>query len=296
MSKIFAYSDNIIGLNVHHKWTKHIKGHNCEFSYYRDSDVVYDVYVKLADNETICKFTLFCKYSQCYSGWTTATRAICLGREGCKMGSITHIPKKFTPTNINKEVCNSSYTSIGYEKNVCYHDLYYSDDIITFTCDGEDEYYPNGDILINMDYFKETGRGFDKPVTWLVTGGSLPFAYNLEDQYDTNQLDSILYKNIIINVGSCINIDKLINDIGGTIIIIKVENDSDSTKIFVGDSNMGKSFIAHKYSDSVYETDSDPDLNITNQDIIVVGNKYNVNLDNVMEKSNSNTICRFYYP
>ncbi len=55
--------------------------------------------------------------------------------------------------------------------------------------------------------------------------------------------------------------------------------------IFIGDSNMGKSFIASHTDLSVYETDSCQTLkDVIYDDIIVLGNKYNFSIEDIKNK------------
>jgi hypothetical protein len=56
--------------------------------------------------------------------------------------------------------------------------------------------------------------------------------------------------------------------------------------IFKGDSNLGKSFIASKLNElTTYETDSNEKLpNVITEDVIVLGNKYNHNLEDIKDK------------
>ena len=61
--------------------------------------------------------------------------------------------------------------------------------------------------------------------------------------------------------------------------------DKPTTRIFIGDSVTGKSYIAHKIDECVYETDSCSSLpDNLDYDIIVVGNKYKYTLEEIKQR------------
>ena len=55
--------------------------------------------------------------------------------------------------------------------------------------------------------------------------------------------------------------------------------------IFMGESNLGKSFLAHQLNMSIFETDSYDVLpNLIESDIIVLGNKYRYTLQDILPR------------
>ena len=289
MAKVWESKDNIVGLNVKYIWKKKIKGQNCDFIRYRDKDIEYELFIQ-DTKYNLHKITFIVTYSKCYSGWTKASWCDFMIEQVNNKGSVTHVPKKYIETKFLNYI-------IKKDKSFIDDDDIYKDDIIEYSYDGGDRYYPNGYIYINLDYFKLTNRGYYEPTTWLIYNSILNNCYILNDNEANNELDNILYKNILLNVDNIDNIDELKNRIGGNIIDIEISGDLNSDKIiFYGLSNMGKSFIAHEYynNNCIYETDSSSELDILPvHNVIVLGKKYNFTLDNIIDKIGDCKICKF---
>lgn len=152
------------------------------------------------------ELTLWETYGECYSGYCGASWGEIKIQEVDQFSNVTHTPIK------------DLIIDIDFNK-----DIYEIDsEIIRFSSDGGDNYYPCGFVSVNMELFKETNRIKTKRPVWL----------------------------------------------------------------FKGDSNIGKSYLGYKLNKDdfieVYETDSSEELpnNIT-EDIIVLGNKYNFNIEDI---------------
>lgn len=279
MSKVWENKDHIIGLNIKNIWCKKIRGHNCNFEYYRGKSKMYELFIKDTNN-IINKITFHTRYDECYSGYTIAQWCYYKIEKVKNRGSVTHVPKGYIETNF------LDYNKHPDKYNVEYSIYDYKDDVIYYTHEGGDCYYPDGYIDINLDYFQETNRGFDEPVVWLVDKFMRNTKYITDE--DMNNIDNILYDNFdLLDIRHVTDVDRLKELIGGNIININITgNWSDNIiKIFHGPSNTGKSYIAHKYFDDniIYETDQSNTLNILPQHkIIVLGNKYNFTLDQVI--------------
>lgn len=288
--KVWKDKDHIIGLNIKHVWCERVRGHNCDFEYYRGKSKVYELFIKDTNN-VINKVTFTSRYGECGSGWTISRWCNYKIETVNYRGSITHVPKGYTETNF-----------LDYDKNpdkykVEYRIYDYKDDIIDYSSDGGDSYYPSGHINIDLGYFTKTNRGFDEPVVWL-TDRFIGRSKCITD-YDMNRIDNILYgKFDFLDIHHVTNVNKLKKLIDGKIININVTgNNMSNILIFYGPSNTGKSYIAHKYFDDnkIYETDQSDTLNILPyHEVIVLGNKYKFTLDQVINQINGDyQICEF---
>lgn len=303
MAKVFTYHDNIVGINVHNVWTMYIKGHNCDFEYYRDMDKRYEIYIK-DTNIKVNRITLWVDYTECSSGWSTATIGRMKKSYVSNRGSITHIPKEFIKTRF-LEYCKDPSTYEHSDNGSSHSDdecdymgekYEYNDGIIIYSENGGCTYYPTGYVKVNLDNFTPTGRGFDKPVIWLVTGGDLSFSYKLTDNivHNHNQFDNILCKYNVFNVDNITNLDEMKRFIGGIIVTINIQNNDNEKIIFVGPSNIGKSFLAHKYYEKVFETDSNEVLKADDDyNVVVIGNKYEISVDDITSLIGDCKICTF---
>lgn len=121
----------------------------------------------------------------------------------------------------------------------------------------------------------------------------LPYKeYELDDIEVKNyeKYDDIFITNFVFSVSS--NGDDCYYPSGGYTINEKLfykskrANDNRPVWIFQGDSNLGKSFIAHKLDGmSVFETDCFEKLpELIKEDIIVIGNKYKFNLEDIKSR------------
>lgn len=192
-------------------------GHNCDFD---EVPIVLVKYVICLKNHYLkWEYELYEEHGQCYSGWTTAT----LGKSVLKLvknfGSLTHVPKEVMFIDFDEKTVKPQNSPI--------HDMDFKCEYFEVDCYGGDEYYPVGCVKVNMDFFKSTGRGYNKPVI----------------------------------------------------------------HVFHGASNLCKSYLAHKASDCVYETDSSKDLpdKIYNE-IVVVGNKYDHDLEDIKSRCQGHVI------
>jgi hypothetical protein len=95
--------------------------------------------------------------------------------------------------------------------------------------------------------------------------------------------NSVIRSNIVI-LDDSLPFSKLRQNLIGSIIYVKFSNDKDDNCVWIfrGDSNLGKSYLAHCSDLSVFETDAHSTLphNIT-EDIIVLGNKYCHSLNDI---------------
>jgi len=163
---------------------------------------------------------------------------------------------------------------------------FYSD-LIDYSCDGGDGWYPNGFFNIDLNYFKSTGRGFDKPVIWCTRNiediqGSFKLSNEMLSNECEQDLEYTLVDNILFNVDNIDDLNHFKTTIGGIIVMIEGIDDNNNNDVidslfFCGQSNLGKSFIAHEFFNKVYESDSCDNFKTTNYsdyDVCVIGNKY----------------------
>jgi hypothetical protein len=146
-------------------------------------------------------------------------------------------------------------------------------------------------------FFKETPRQLNKHPIWIFIG--LPFLikpitnfislsiFDINDYFSGNIIEDIVftgledYSHILIEDFTYISVNFE--------IYRESSSNTQSIYIFFGDSNKGKSFISHKTSLSVYETDQSKSLpDEFTSDIIVIGKKYQFSIDMIAEKIDEN--------
>lgn len=133
---------SIVGLQKINYIGKGISGRNCDFTYYDQDMVKYIIQLENKENK-LNKFQLELseKYGECYSGWTTATYGMVSFIKVNEFDEPTHVPKKNFNSYIDLEV--SDFSS-DYECNW-----------FSFSYEGENGYYPEGYIRVNINMFDE---------------------------------------------------------------------------------------------------------------------------------------------
>lgn len=160
-------------------------------------------------------------------------------------------------------------------------------------------------LKINLDLFKKTIRHKSKRPVWIIESSEMTFSvknlnvYSLENLSADDLESKILQNFILASDVSEENINKIksqcANDNNNEYIKISFDghNGCHNSKhiikwIFSGNSNIGKSYVSHKLGLKIYETDCSDKLddNIENYDVIVVGNKYNCDIQQIIDKLN----------
>lgn len=101
--------------------------------------------------------TLWNSYSECYSGWCGASYGNIDIKEVEEFANITHTPIK----------------ELSFEIDVDNKDIYeLNNDIFSYSDDGGDNYYPCGNVIFNIELFKETNRIKSKRPVWIFKGES----------------------------------------------------------------------------------------------------------------------------
>jgi hypothetical protein len=138
----------IIGIRVEKYFGTVTEGHNCDFTEV-ETQLEKVIIFSISEGRKF-KTQLWTEYGECYSGWTTASWGKDKTEEVDNFEcGFTHVPKDFMQVE--------STTSNQY---------------FGHTDDGDDAYYPGGSHYVNMEYFVSTGRGSEKPITFIFTGKS----------------------------------------------------------------------------------------------------------------------------
>jgi hypothetical protein len=195
----------IIGLRVEKYIGEAVSGHNMDFTYSNELFEKHILCCKTADNKNV-EIELSHSEGECGSGWTTAS----WGEK-----NIVYV-KNFRTFNY------FPIKKIELDEKILEDDIYdYHDNVVTFSYDGGDSYYPSGYYNVDMHYFRESARIKNKRPVW----------------------------------------------------------------IFKGESNLGKTYLTSHLDMDVYETDCSEHLpESINASIIVLGNKYKFNLDDIKER------------
>ena len=133
---------------------KTVSGHNCNFKY-TDTELERHILFALRDDNTKVKITLEAEEGECYSGWTTATRARYTQEVINNFEGFTHVPK----THIEIDDYSDFPDDI-------------TNDVFTFSAYGGDSYYPSGSYSVNMNLFEQTIRHLEKRPVWIFYGKS----------------------------------------------------------------------------------------------------------------------------
>ena len=180
----------IVGLKIHHNIGKKVIGHNCEFSHIKTTITEYIVCLE-SDQTKKYELKMWIRYGECPSGWTTAQWAEHQLLEVSHFGAMTHL--------INNEC----------KKTILYDQakLKYQCEYFSYSYDGDDRWYPEGQIYVNMEKFKKF-RGFDRHPVWVFTGQS-----GLGKSFLAHHLS----KMIIFETDS---VDQLPNEITADIVVL----------------------------------------------------------------------------
>ncbi|MEG2786415.1 MAG: hypothetical protein RR942_01250 [Romboutsia sp.] len=156
------------------------EGHNCDFEYGR---IIDDKHTLLTiDINTNKKYEIEFTYEEgeCGSGWCTASWAYMKVKEVNNFRGYTHKP----------------ITKI-YFNNFTGEEEEFDGELVSFSEDGGDAYYPHGYYEINMNLFKSNERYKNKRPVWIFKGkstvGKSFIAGNLKDLnvYETDFMDHL---------------------------------------------------------------------------------------------------------
>lgn len=130
----------VVGLRVEKYVGTTVSGHNCDFTY---SPEIQQRHVLLLKHySTNYELTLQTDESECGSGWCTASYGRFDFKQVTNFAGKTH--RILKGTTLNLQVCTQT-ESLDYVDN----------DLLSFSEDGGDSYYPSGGYEINMALFEE---------------------------------------------------------------------------------------------------------------------------------------------
>ena len=130
----------VVGLRVEKYVGTTVYGHNCDFTY---SPEIQQRHVLLLKHySTNYELTLQTDESECGSGWCTAYYGRFDFKQVTNFAGKTH--RILKGTTLNLQVCTQT-GSLDYVDN----------DLLSFSKDGGDSYYPSGGYEINMALFEE---------------------------------------------------------------------------------------------------------------------------------------------
>lgn len=167
-------------------------------------------------------------------------------------------------------------------------------------------------LLLNLHFFKKTIRHKDKRPVWFFQGSSKQAKKFISS--NTNISKFLLNKHkflpdliecdiIVLSENNSYNFEDIKSRCIGDneYILVNFEEKITSTNtftfskhkfvyLFIGDSNIGKSYIAHSIKNvDIYETDSSINLpNVLTETIIVIGNKYIFGIDDIVNRYTGN--------
>ncbi len=158
---------------------------------------IFPEYTVLLENYGVLyELHLWMSIGMCYSGYTTASWGNYSLRRTDECGPLTHAPKK--KIEIEIDICGL------WEHSVDDFDC----GVFGWSTEGGDYYYPEGWASVDETLFKETGRGYPKPVVWIFHGSSnlgkstLARLANGLEVYETDRSkklkDNLVYAQIIV--------------------------------------------------------------------------------------------------
>ncbi len=165
----------VVGLRVEHALLQKCEGHNCDFTKYEDDGVKYIfLLIDRGSSVNYYELTLYEEEGECMSGWMVARYGMSELKKVSKFSGKTHLPIKqgeeiTLPIKDNELYMTppSSYSGSDIDYKV-------SNDFFTCSEYGEDHYYPEGYVHVNMDKFKlgNPHRVLDKRPVWIYYGES----------------------------------------------------------------------------------------------------------------------------
>lgn len=199
----------VVGMKVHYRIVE-CEGLIGRDNYYESVPFYTLCIVRGRDKKQKTELTMYEKSGCCSSGYTDASYVYASCMDVNYFGALTHRPINNT---ISLKLPPRFFDN-AYDQDQS-NEFVYKCEIFDFY-DSNSDWYAMSSLRVKMDLFKPTGRGYDKPVVWMLKG----------------------------------------------------------------ESNLGKSYIAHSTSLKVYETDASKKLpKVLDADVVVVGNKYKFELD-----------------
>jgi hypothetical protein len=146
-------------------------------------------------------------------------------------------------------------------------------------------------------HFKQSPRHMSKRPVWVFTGPSLLYGpivesislslFHIGESFSGNLKEDIVLAGLADP--SLILIEDYIYISANFKVYRESHSSSKNIYIFTGDSNKGKSYLSHKTSLSVYETDQSASLpDEFTSDIVVIGKKYTFEMEIISKKIDEN--------
>ena len=146
-------------LKVHSLRIEHIRTYNDRDDDFEDNSKY--ILNCISENNLKYEVSLWTEYGDCPSGWCSASWGHCEVRLVDSFIGSTHKPIKDLSFEIETKEGDFEDTIYNTE-----NDIFYVDD------DGDDYWYPNGDVRITEELFTETNRAMDKRPVWIFKGNS----------------------------------------------------------------------------------------------------------------------------
>ena len=143
----------VVGLRDELYIGEKVSGHNCDFDYTKEQMVRHVLLLKRGFEKF--EVSLWETNTECYSGWTTATKGNMFVKKVAYFAGKTH-------------TCNGDiYIDVDFNSEEI------ENEIFTYSYTGEDDYYPCGGVTINYEHFtKFDTRGFTKRPVLIFYGDS----------------------------------------------------------------------------------------------------------------------------
>ena len=135
------------------------EGHNCDFTDVPMSVKEYEIILEEQGRSwgtQLWQLHLSSSSGQCGSGWCTASWGHYELRRVSDRGPATHLPVQEIMVELDPEHLPE----------------YFECEAFSWSDYGGDEYYPSGSVSFNVELFKPTGRGHQKPLVWVFSGVS----------------------------------------------------------------------------------------------------------------------------
>lgn len=146
-------------LKVHSLRIEHIRTYNDRDDDFEDNSKY--ILNCISENNLKYEVALWTEYGDCPSGWCSASWGRCEVRRVNSFIGSTHKPIKDLSFEI--ETTEGDFEDTIYNAE---NEVFYVDD------DGDDCWYPNGDVGITEELFTETNRVMDKRPVWIFKGDS----------------------------------------------------------------------------------------------------------------------------
>jgi hypothetical protein len=161
----------VVGLLVEHYVGFNVEGENCDFDHSEAEATRY--ILMIVEGYIKYELTLWQENGECGSSWRAASCGLYELKEVTHFRPFTHTPMGGAITLVGAEIKDGFLLAQDQDDDVCndpYDDI--STNVFWVSHYGDDEYYPNGNVGVKMELFRELKRYPGKRPVWLLRGKS----------------------------------------------------------------------------------------------------------------------------